>query len=153
MLDIWWNILIKFSKQIANTFAKIINGCKGEFKILSNIWDGAFWINSQKLTPLYYFCKNFHLGCLTRFWICFWIGFQCWGCFIFKSIWISKVADNLLLGKTKKKERNELQLTKKLEFFLHTLHLPCFSVEAHSEPPQTSKLECFLRNQFTTLNR
>ena len=58
MLDILWNILIKFSKQIANTFAKIINGCKGEFKILSNIWDGAFWINSQKLTPLYYFAKT-----------------------------------------------------------------------------------------------
>ena len=30
-------MLIKFSKQIANSFAKIINGCKGEFKTLSNI--------------------------------------------------------------------------------------------------------------------
>ena len=29
--------------------------------------------------------------------------------FIFKSIWISKVTDNLLLGKTKKKEPNKLQ--------------------------------------------
>ena len=29
--------------------------------------------------------------------------------FIFKSIWISKVTDNLLLGKTKKKELNKLQ--------------------------------------------
>ena len=37
MLDTWWNILITFSKQIANTFAKIIYGSKGEFKILSNI--------------------------------------------------------------------------------------------------------------------
>ena len=37
MLDIWWNVIIKFSKQIASTFAKIINGCKGELKILSNI--------------------------------------------------------------------------------------------------------------------
>ena len=24
LLDIWWNILIKFNKQIANTFAKIM---------------------------------------------------------------------------------------------------------------------------------
>ena len=29
--------------------------------------------------------------------------------FIFKSIWISKVTDNLLLGNTKKKESNKLQ--------------------------------------------
>ena len=35
-------MLIKFSKQIANSFAKIINGYKGEFKTLSNIWDWAF---------------------------------------------------------------------------------------------------------------
>ena len=28
---------------------------------------------------------------------------------IFKSVWILKVTDNLLLGKTKKKEPNELQ--------------------------------------------
>ena len=31
------NMLIKFSKQIANTFAKIFNGYNGEFKTLSNI--------------------------------------------------------------------------------------------------------------------
>ena len=37
LLDIWWNMLIKFSKQITNTFAKIIHGYKGEFKILLNI--------------------------------------------------------------------------------------------------------------------
>ena len=30
-------MLIKFSKQIANTFAKIVNDYKGEFKTLSNI--------------------------------------------------------------------------------------------------------------------
>ena len=42
LLDIWSNMLIKFSKQIASTFAKIINGYKGEFKTLSNIWDVAF---------------------------------------------------------------------------------------------------------------
>ena len=35
-------MLIKFGKQIANSFAKIINGFKGEFKTQSNIWDGAF---------------------------------------------------------------------------------------------------------------
>ena len=37
VLDLWWNMLIKFSKQVVNTFAKIINGYKGEFKTLSNI--------------------------------------------------------------------------------------------------------------------
>ena len=35
-------MLIKFSKKIANSFAKIINGYKGQFKTLSKIWDGAF---------------------------------------------------------------------------------------------------------------
>ena len=35
-------MLIKFSEQIANTFAKIINGYKGEFKNLSNTLDVAF---------------------------------------------------------------------------------------------------------------
>ena len=58
--------------------------------------------------PFTIFCKSLYLGCLTRFWICFWIGFQSYGCFIFKSIWISKVTDNLL-GKTKKKEPVKLQ--------------------------------------------
>ena len=36
-------MLIKFNKWIANSFAKMINGYKGEFKTLSNIWDGAFF--------------------------------------------------------------------------------------------------------------
>ena len=30
-------LLIKFSKEVANSFAKIITGYKGEFKTLSNI--------------------------------------------------------------------------------------------------------------------
>ena len=42
LLHMWWNTLIKFSKQIANTFAKIISGYKGEFKTLSNICNRAF---------------------------------------------------------------------------------------------------------------
>ena len=37
LLDIWWNMLIEFSKQITNTFAEIIHGYKGEFKLLLNI--------------------------------------------------------------------------------------------------------------------
>ena len=114
----------KFSKQIANSFAKIINSYKSEFKGMSNSRDGAFsascyrlqrWTqnlakygakdgifcrNSQKLKTIHYFGKNHHLGCLTRFLICFWIGFQRLGCFIFKSIWISRVINNLP-GKTK----------------------------------------------------
>ena len=52
LLDIWQNIFIKFSKQIANSFSKIINGYKGEFKTLPNISDEAFsasyyWLWSQ----------------------------------------------------------------------------------------------------------
>ena len=37
LLDVWWNMLIKFSKQTANTIAKITNGYKRELKTLSNI--------------------------------------------------------------------------------------------------------------------
>ena len=82
--DIWWNMLIKFSKQIGNSFAKIINtkvnsktcqtadmelfpqvvtSFRGELKILPYIEDGAFCKNSQKLKVVHYFCKNLHLGC------------------------------------------------------------------------------------------
>ena len=49
LLDIWWNMLIEFSKQITNTFAEIIHGYKSEFKLLLNIWDGASCKNSQKI--------------------------------------------------------------------------------------------------------
>ena len=35
-------MLLRLSKQIVNSFAKIISGYKGEFKTLSNIWDGGF---------------------------------------------------------------------------------------------------------------
>ena len=52
MRDKWWNVLIKISNQIANTFAKTINGYKGEVKILSNIWDGAFSASSYWLQKL-----------------------------------------------------------------------------------------------------
>ena len=37
LLDACWKMLIKFSKQIANTFEQIINDYKDEFKTLSNI--------------------------------------------------------------------------------------------------------------------
>ena len=43
-------MLIKFSKQIANSFAKItkdfLEVIRGEFKTLSNIWVGAFSVKS-----------------------------------------------------------------------------------------------------------
>ena len=80
-------MLIRYSKQIANSFAKIIDGYRGEFKILSNIWDGSFSMkllpnseansescqtskmelfckSSQKLKAVHYLCKNLQLGCL-----------------------------------------------------------------------------------------
>ena len=94
--DIWSNMLIKFSEKIRNSLAKIIIQrwiqdtakylrwsffCKlflssevnSESCQTSNI-ELYFYKNSQKRKDVHYFCKNFHLGCLTRFWICFWIG-------------------------------------------------------------------------------
>ena len=40
---------------------------RGELRILSNIEGGAFCKNSQTRKVVHYFCKNIHLGCLTRF--------------------------------------------------------------------------------------
>ena len=86
--DIWWNMLIKFSKQIGNSFAKIINtkvsskpcqiaemelfplvvtGFRGKRRILPYIEDGTFCKNSQQRKAVHYFFKNLHLGCLARF--------------------------------------------------------------------------------------
>ena len=50
LLDIWWNMLIKFIKQISNTFVKIINGYKGEFKTLPKIRDRHFSASRYWLT-------------------------------------------------------------------------------------------------------
>ena len=64
--DLWWNMLIKSSKQIGNSFPKIINtkvnskhcptaemeqvitGFSNQVRIFRNIYDGAFCKNSQK---------------------------------------------------------------------------------------------------------
>ena len=40
-------ILMKFSKQIANIFVKIINGYKDKLKTLKSIWDGDFSAKSS----------------------------------------------------------------------------------------------------------
>ena len=47
-------------------------GFRGQLIILPDIWDGCFARNVQKLKAVHYFCKNFHFGCLARFWIYFW---------------------------------------------------------------------------------
>ena len=68
--DIWWNMLIKFSKPIGNSFTQIINtevnskpcqtsemklfpqvvtGFRGERRILPYISDEAFYKKSQKI--------------------------------------------------------------------------------------------------------
>ena len=83
-------MLIKFSEQIANTFAKIINGYKGEFKNFVKHLRCSFYRRlllaseanlkpcqtfkmellakkSQKVKAVHYFCKNLHVGCLRRF--------------------------------------------------------------------------------------
>ena len=72
----------------------------------------SFCKNCQKLNAVHYLRKNLYLGCLKRFWISFEVGFQSWRCFIFKSIWISKVTDKLLLGKKKKTKRKTKQTSK-----------------------------------------
>ena len=87
-----------------------------------------FCKNSQKRKTIHYFCNNLHLGCLKRFWICFWIGFQSYGCFIFETIWISQVADNL--AKTKKKRQLNLTLPNIIEIFQNTSRTFIFHVAA-----------------------
>ena len=52
LFDIWWNMLIKFSKQLVNTFAKIIICYKAKLKTLSNIWAesfsaGLYWLQKR----------------------------------------------------------------------------------------------------------
>ena len=85
---IWWNILIKFRKQIEDSFAKIINikvnskpcqtavmelflevvtGFNGELRTLPYIKDGAFCKKELQTKSRSLFCKNLNLGCLTGF--------------------------------------------------------------------------------------
>ena len=96
LLDIWWNMFIKFSIQIGNSLAKIINKkvnsrpCEiSEMKLsrrlllASRANSGSCQTSDMDLLPKIVKNENLHLGCLTRFWICFWIGFQSYGCFFF----------------------------------------------------------------------
>ena len=84
--DIWWNTLIKFSKETGNNFAKIIKnknslkpsqttemelflhvvtGFSGELRILATPKMEVFANNSENRKAVCYFCKNLQLGCLT----------------------------------------------------------------------------------------
>ena len=127
LLDMWWNMLIKFSKQTANTIAKITNGYKRELKTLSNIWDGVFtrfrgelrilakhlrWSSLQELSKT----KSFFLFLPKPL---SWMFDKVLNMFL---NWLPnlrkfnpevnlniKVRDNLLLRKSKKKESNKLQ--------------------------------------------
>ena len=44
------------------TFVYVLNESshiiKSAFRILSNISDGAFWVNSRRIIAVYYFCKQ-----------------------------------------------------------------------------------------------
>ena len=44
-------------------------------------WLSTLWakLHNCTLKAVHYLCKNLYLGCLTRSWICFWIGFQSYG--------------------------------------------------------------------------
>ena len=92
-------------------FPQVVTGFGGELRILPNILDEAFCKNSEKLKAVPYFCKTSVLDVLQG------------SGYAFESV--SKVKDvsslnqfegqrqqnNLLLGKTKKKEPNELQIS------------------------------------------
>ena len=43
--------------------------CRGAFRALSNIYDGATSENSKRLKTVQYFCKSFHHRRLVRSWI------------------------------------------------------------------------------------
>ena len=53
-------------------FPQVVTGFRDELRILPNIKDRSLCKNSQKLKSFTIFCKNLHLGCLIRFWMCFW---------------------------------------------------------------------------------
>ena len=88
---------IKFNKQIANTLAKIINGYRIQRRIQNPVkrLRLSFFRKSllasetnsescqtskidlfakivKNLKSFTIVCKNLHLGCLIRFWMCFW---------------------------------------------------------------------------------
>ena len=48
-------------------FPKVVTGFRGELRVLLNIYNGAFFKNSQKLKVVHCFCKNLHLEFWTRF--------------------------------------------------------------------------------------
>ena len=88
LLDIWWDMLIKFSKQIANSFAKIRNGYKGEQKACKTSEMKPSWMFGKVLTML------LNQPPKTRM-------------FHFEiNLNIKKVTNNLLLGKPKKSQPN-----------------------------------------------
>ena len=80
----WYMIISNLvNKQIGNSFAKriytkgsskpcqtsemklfpqIATGCRGELRILPNIYDGTFCQNSQKRKAVHFFCKKLHLN-------------------------------------------------------------------------------------------
>ena len=78
--------------SMTEVFHEVVTGFRGKLRMLPNIKDGAFCKNSLKLKAVHYFCKILSLDA--------WKGSEYASeyAFIFKSIWISKVTDNLLLG-------------------------------------------------------
>ena len=89
-------------------FPHIVAGGRGEFRISQNIWDGAFCENIQKLKALTVFLKAFVLEFQQAPEYVSKLASKCkFRMFHFKSIWVSKVTDNLT-RKIKNKQQNEL---------------------------------------------
>ena len=93
-------------------FRKLLQGSEGKSESCQTSKTERFAKIVKKEKPFNYFYKNLLLGCLTKFWICSWIGFQS---FIFKSILMSKVADNPL-GKQKRKTHSNLKIVDQKRF-------------------------------------
>ena len=89
------------------SFLQDVTGFRGELRILPNIYEGATCKNSQKLKGVHHFCKILNVWQGSEY--ASELASKLKRCFIFKSIWISRVTDNLL-GKTKKKVSNELKM-------------------------------------------
>ena len=60
-----WLFHLNWHSFLARSFSR----CSGVFKHLSNLYDGAFCENNQRLITVTHFCQKLHLTCFTGFWI------------------------------------------------------------------------------------
>ena len=72
------SLLLSHETKDENVISKFVNlfylnkVCRGEFRALSNIYDGAFHKHSKRLKAGNYFRKKIVLRCLAQSWIRLW---------------------------------------------------------------------------------